>query len=151
MMLAAAFVVVAIIPSDPQRGVSSISWNAPLSMFRYLALIAATLLFRSGVRALRSGVTVGPNGIVVRGFVRNVQINRQDVIGLRAPDFESVEQFARLRLRDGSHVTLVGLSRIRNRMFGDEKRRRRELERLALDLDVPLEEHQELAKSFKWG
>jgi len=120
-------------------------------MFRYLALIAATLLFRSGVRALRSGVTVGPNGIVVRGFVRNVQINRQDVIGLRAPDFEPVEQCARLRLRDGSHVTLVGLSRIRNRMFGDEKRRRRELERLALDLDVPLEEHQELAKSFKWG
>lgn len=89
-------------------------------------------------RSLRLGVEVSTETVFVRNIIRSHEIRCSEIAAITMPNETATQAIPKLRLQDGSDVSLLGLSRIKNRAWGRDWATERLINKLAQLCGVPV-------------
>lgn len=89
-------------------------------------------------RSLRLGVEVRTETVLVRNLIRSHEIRCSEIAAIIMPNETAAQAIPKLRLQDGSDVSLLGLSRTKNRAWGRDRATERLINKLAQLCGVPV-------------
>lgn len=117
---------------------------------RVIAVALVIAFAYLGFRSLRLGVEVHGGTLVVRNLVRTHLIPATEVSAVVMPNQTAAQAIPKLRLKNGGDVGLLGLSRTKNRAWGQDRTTERLVSQLASLCEVPVL-GEEGTGGFHWG
>jgi hypothetical protein len=130
--------------ADPPR-------DPPPVWLRGVFLLVTVLVLVLALRAFSVAVKVAGGQVVVRNVLRTHRLGCDEIDVLVMPDDAPIASSPYFRTRDGRLVKLFALSRMKNRMWGDDSATRHLAHELARELGVDVEEDVEAAKIRRFG